>query len=257
MFRMQKRVAEKIVAKPEETGDPEIKLLRKMLSHLDGNSASDAPSASESEPITDSINEMKGVVAEKRSVTEALLRELGAIEQRLELQSTVTDLNRTYLTAKEKVNQASATVERSRERLAAAQRERESAAANRKDADELVAASQSDVACTAKAVLDLQRLLEQAREMSEQTQTALREREERARELAASEGTAEARVTEAQAALVTDEAQFESARQEALNIKERVDALRGEMVSQGSGGAFAHVQELARQIADLKRPAAD
>lgn len=253
MFRMQKRVAEK----RDETGDPEIKLLRKMLSHLDGNSAGDAPSASESEPITDSINEMKGVVAEKRSATEALLRELGVIEQRLELQSTVTNLNQTYLSAKERVNQCAAAVERSRERLAAAQRERERAAANRKDADELLTASQSDVQCTTNAVADLERLLEQARGMVEQTTATLREREVRARELAASEGSAEARVTEAQAALVTEEAQLENARHEASDIKERVDALRNEILSQGAGGAFAHVQELARQIADLKRPAAD
>lgn len=252
MFGRQKRVVEK----PDEAGDPEIKLLRRMLTHLEGSSAEDAPSASQSEPIADSIAEMKSVVAEKRSVTETLLRELGAIEQRLELQSTVTEANHAYLRASEKAKQAAATVERAREELAAAQRDRERAAANRKDADELVAASRSDVQCAMNAVGDVERLLGQAREMLEQTKTALREREERAREQAEREGSSETRVTQAQAALLTDEGQFETARQEASNLKERVDALRSEMLSQDTGGTFAHVQELAREIADLKRPAA-
>ncbi|HLX25982.1 MAG TPA: hypothetical protein VKR05_03255 [Candidatus Cybelea sp.] len=249
---MRRRVEEK----PDEAGDPEIHLLRKMLTNLEGKPGFDALSASESEPAADSIAEMKNVVAEKRSVTEALLRELSAIDQRLELQSTVTAANRTYLAAKEKANQAAATVERSREHLAAAQSERERAATSRKDGEEFVAASQSDAQCVTNAVADLERLLEQARRMLEQTMTALREREERVRELAESESAAETRVTEVQAVLSTHEEQFDRVQQTALDLKERVDALRGEMLSKGTGGTFAHVQELARQIGDLKRPAA-
>jgi hypothetical protein len=50
------------------------------------------------------------------------------------------------------------------------------------------------------------------------------------------------------------EAQLAAARQEALGLKERAEALRDEMLSMGESGTFEHVQELARQIAEFKSP---
>jgi hypothetical protein len=161
MFRMQKRAAEKQSA----VGD-EIQLLRKMLTYLDGTSPIDEAlqdDASQSDPEPhadsdgDSVARMKQLVSEQRGVAEALLRELGAIDQRLDLESGLAEANRAYLAANERV-----------------------------------------------AVV---------------------------------------------------QAQLEEAQREALTLKERAGALRADVLAMRESGSFEHVQDLARRIAEVKRPA--
>jgi hypothetical protein len=102
MFRMHKQRNDETA---NTTGDPELVLLRKMLTYFDGGSAADAPPAPEPDPV-DSLAEMKRFVSEQRSAAEALLQELGAVEERLELQCRVSEANQAYLAAAEKAQQA-------------------------------------------------------------------------------------------------------------------------------------------------------
>jgi hypothetical protein len=45
-----------------------------------------------------------------------------------------------------------------------------------------------------------------------------------------------------------------AASEEALRLKQRAEALRDEVFAMGQRGTFEHVQDLARQIAEFKRP---
>jgi chromosome segregation ATPase len=257
MFRIHKRSPQSGTAERNS----EILLLRKMLEYLDKGTmalvALDAEQSEDSQPSPGPVTSVKGdsdeakrFVSEQRSAAEALLRELVNIERRLEIQSSIRAANEAYVAAREEAEVMAESVERARERAETATTELEALAAEREKADEVAAAARADAASAADAVSELERLLEQARQMVSQTEATILEREARIRECATAEREAAVAETQARDALAKHETELAAVQETAHELEAVAEALKREIISNDAAPRLERVAELARRIAD-------
>ena len=185
------------------------------------------------------------LVAEQRKAAEALLLQVAELEQRLQTEAHAAQAAADYTSAKEKA-EAAAILEQQANELAHAAVEHHSAVlGERQEADKLVVATRADAEAANAKVAELQEKLRDARRLADQSLSALAPRENRAKELAASEAAAQRKAAEAAASVIACQSARAQAEKEAEEAKKWAEALTSEIAELST--------RIAQQAAEVNR----
>lgn len=231
-------------AKAREVADEsDIALLRETLAYLQGRSApevADAPPRAEAarlkppvvapEQPDEALATAQRFITEQRAIAEALLREVCALEQRLEIQAKAARAARVFAAAQQKAHEATSVAQEAADQAAAALANHTAAVLERKNADELVAA---------------------VRRMLAEVSAKLERSEAHAEGCAAAETQTEAEAAYAAQRVAEAQTARERALQEAQVAREEAAALKSDAAAAApSVAGIGEVQQLAKRIAE-------
>lgn len=230
-------------AKAREVADEsDIALLRETLAYLQGRSAPDvatvrdvakAPVAAPvttPDPPDESLATAQRFITEQRGIAEALLREVCALEQRLEIQAKAARAARVFAAAQQKAQEATSLAQEAADQADAAATNHTAAVLERKNADELLAT---------------------VRRMLAEIRAKLERSEAHAEACAAAETQAEAESAYAAQRVAETQTARERALQEAQAAREEAEALKSDAAAAApSPAGIGEVQDLAKRIAE-------
>jgi hypothetical protein len=205
-------------------------------------SESDNAAATDFEPA-------RQFIAEHRQTVESLLHKLGALEECVQSQATLSNAFQEYAAAKQlaaeastEEQQAKASVEESVERHRASKRELE-------DANDLVEPARAQVKAAKDRLSELEQQLRTAQQLVEQRSVALNDCEAHAKECAANEVAAVSEATKAAEHHAACQSASVTAQKEAQAAKKRAEQLKKESGGQ-SVAAISDLHKLALKIAE-------
>jgi len=185
------------------------------------------------------------LVAEQRKAAEALLLQVAELEQRLQTEAHAAQAAADYTSAKEKAEAAAILQQQANELAHAAVQHHRAVLAERQEADKLVVATRADAEAANAKVAELQEKLRDARRLADQSLSALAPRENRAKELAASEAAAQRKAAEAAASVTACQSARAQAEKEAEEAKKWAEALTSEIAELST--------RIAQQAAEVNR----
>ena len=205
------------------------------------------PPSQEDDVSQDMLSEVLRLVADQRKAAEALLFEAGVLEDRLKDEAQAAQAVRECSVAKGKADQAS--VEAEEAMLAALKKceVRTAVQAERKELEGLLAATRADAEGAQAKIAELERALQEAKDVVAQKQSLVTLHEVRARECVAKESAAQAEETQAVELMQASNARRDEAQAASAAAQERADALKQTLIHQGPSGLEA-VQALADRI---------
>lgn len=203
------------------------------------------------EPSSEAVLAAQLLLAEVRKASEALLREVSVLETRLNDEAQVVEATREHAAAMKKAEGAAIVEQQANELAQAASTQYNTAAAARKSADELTASARVDAETVQAQIAKLERWLQDAHLLAQETSSKLGQHESRAKECAAAEDAAKCEAAEAAARVAACQAASVAATQELHAAQERAAALK-QAISQGtpSFAGIGNVQTLATRIVE-------
>jgi chromosome segregation ATPase len=207
--------------------------------------------AKTSEPSSEAVFAAQQLLSEVRKASEALLREVSVLETRLNEEVQVVQATRDYAAAMKKAEGAAIVEQQAKELAQTASTQYNAAATARKSADELTASARMDAETAQVQIAKLERWLQDAHQLAQETSSKLGQHESRAKECAAAEDAAKCEAAEAAARVAACQAASVAAAQELQAARERAEALK-QAISQAapSFAGIGNVQTLATRIVE-------
>jgi hypothetical protein len=209
------------------------------------------PEAVRTQPTTETVFAAQLLLVEVRKTSEALLRELSVLETRLNEEAQIVQATREYAAATKKAEGAAMAEQQAKELAQAASTQRDAAATARRSADERAASARTDAETAKAQIAKLERWLQEAQQLAQETSNRLGHHETHAQECVAAENAAKCEAAEAAARVAACQAASAAALREAQAAEERAEALK-QAASQAapSLAGISNVQTLATHIAE-------
>lgn len=191
------------------------------------------------------------LLAELRKASEALVREVSVLETRVNEEAQVVEATRDYAAATKKAEGAAIVEQQAIELAQAASTQYNAAMTTRQGADDLAASTRTDAETVQAQIANLERWLQDARQLAQETSSKLGQCESRAKECAAVEDAARCEAAEAAARVAACQAASVAAAKEAQAAQQRAEALRQMLPdSAPSFAGISNVQTLATRIVE-------
>jgi chromosome segregation ATPase len=208
------------------------------------------PETAKAEP-PETIFAAQLLLGELRNAGQALLREVSALETRLNEEAQLVRATRDYTDATKKAEGAAIVEQQAKELAHAASAQYDAAATERRSADELAASSRTDAETAKAQIAKLERWLQDAHQLAQETSSKLGQHESRAQECAAAEDAARCEAAEAAARVAACQAASVAAVNEARLARERAEALKQALPqSAPSFAGISNVQTIATRIVE-------
>jgi chromosome segregation ATPase len=207
--------------------------------------------AARTQPTTETVFAAELLLVEVRKAGEALMRELSVLETRLNEEAQIVEATREFAAATKKAEGAAIAEQQAKELAQAASTQCDAASTARRSADERAAAARTDAETANAQIAKLERWLQEAQQLAQETSSQLGQHETRAQECGAAEDAARCEAAEAAARVAACQAASAAALTEARAAQERAEALR-QAASQGapSLAGISNVQTLANRIVE-------
>jgi hypothetical protein len=207
------------------------------------------PTAKAESPET--IFAAQQLLVELRSAGEALLREVSGLETRLNEEAQVVRATRDYAAATKKAESAAIVEQQAKGLAQAASSQYNAAATERRTADELAASARTDAETAEAQIAKLERWLQDAHQLAQETSSKLGQHQLRAKECADAEDAARCEAAEATARVAASQAASVAAVNEAQAARERAETLRQALPqSTPSFAGISNVQTIATRIVE-------
>jgi chromosome segregation ATPase len=191
------------------------------------------------------------LLVELRNAGEALLREVSVLETRLNEEAQVARATHDCAAATKKAEGAAIVEQQAKDSAQAASTQLDAAATERRSADELTASARTDAETLKTQIAQLDRWLQEAHQLAQETSSKLGQHESRAQECAAAEDAARTEAAEAAARVAACQAASAAAANEAQAAQERAEALKRDLPQNPpSFAGISNVQTIAARIVE-------
>jgi chromosome segregation protein len=188
-------------------------------------------------------------VSKQREATEALLREVVELEERLKSEARAAEARSEWETCKATADSAASLVQQAEHEAAAASERHKAVAAECVEADQRVVAAREDAESVKAKLAELQQQLQETQIAFDEASSTLSQREAYAKESADKLNAAAHDVADASELVETRQAAWAAAEKEAQAAQEQFEQLKSELTPQDVA-AINSVHVLAARIAE-------